>query len=241
VGSRKYGVKAVVFDMFGTVLDQWTTWTRESEKILKPRGITMDWAALPRALMVEYGKSIAPVRDGKRPFANTDVLFRENLERVLPILGVKGLSKEVLDELHLIWHRLDGWPDVTSGMEGLRKNFLIATCSNGGIAMMADIARHNNIHFDALLGAEYAQNYKPAPDVYIKTAAALGLKTSEVMFTGGAGHTGDFAGAAATGMKTAGIARPDEGGIKGKGVSVPTFKVDIAAKDLNDLNAQLMA
>jgi 2-haloacid dehalogenase len=180
-GSRKYGVKALVFDMFGTVLDLWTTWTRESEKILKPRGITMDWAALPRALMVEYGKSIAPVRDGTRPFANTDVLFRENLERALPALGVKGLPKEVLDELHLIWHRLDAWPDGTSGMAALRKNFLLSPCSNGSIAMMSDIARHYDIHFDAILGAEYARNYKPVPSVYIMTCEAFGLKTSEVM------------------------------------------------------------
>jgi len=240
-GSRKFGVKGVVFDMNGTVLDLHGTWMREAEKILKPRGFSLDWLAFTRALIAEYPKSITPIRDDKKPFLNTDVLFRQNLERVLPTFGVKDLPKEVVDQLHLIWHRIDAWPDVTSGMAALRKNFLLAPCSNDCVAMMADCARHNNIVFDAILGAEYAQNYKPAPDVYIKTAEAFGLRTTEIMYTAGAGHTSDMEGAARVGMKIAGVARPDEGGVKGKGVSVPTFKVNIAAKDLNDLNAQLMA
>jgi len=240
-GSRKYGVKALLFDMFGTVLDPQGTWMREAEKILKPRGITIDWLGFARALMSEYGKSIAPVREGKIPFSNTDTLFRQNLERVLPTFGVKDLPKDVVDQLHLIWHRLDGWPDATSGMAALSKNFLLAPCSNGGIAMMADIARHNNIHFDAILGAEIARNYKPAPSVYIMSCEAFGLKTSECMMIGAAGHTGDFEGAAKTGMKTGAISRPDEGGVKGKGTTVPTFKVDVVANDLNDLAVKLMA
>jgi 2-haloacid dehalogenase len=240
-GSRKYGIKACVFDMYGTVLDVHGTWMRESEKILKPRGITLDWLKFATALFQEYPKSIVAIREGKVPWANTDVLFRQNLERILPTFGVKDQPKEVLEQLHQIWHRLEAWPDVTPGMEALRKTVFIATCSNGDISMMADVARHNNIHFDALLGAEYARNYKPAPQVYIMTAEALGLKTSEVLFIGGAGHTSDFQGAADTGMKTGSVARPDEGGVKGRGVTVPTFKVDVAANDLIDLAAKISA
>src|SRR5712675_2205335 len=75
-GSKKYGVKAVVFDMNGTVLDIHGTWMREAEKILKPRGFNLDWFAFTRALVAEYPKSIAPIRDEKKPWRNTDVLFR---------------------------------------------------------------------------------------------------------------------------------------------------------------------
>jgi len=240
-GSPKFGVKALVFDMFGTVLDVHGTLMREAEKILKPRGVTLDWLKFAQNMWAEYPKSTTPIRQGKAPFATTDVLFRANLERVLPAMGVKEQPKEVMDQLHGIWHRLDGWPDATSGMAALRKNFLTAPCSNGNIAMMTDIARHNNIHFDAILGAEIARTYKPEPSVYTMTCEAFGLKPSEVMMIGAAGHTGDFVGAAGVGMKTGSIARADEGGVKGKGVTVPTFKVDVAANDLNDLNAKLMA
>ena len=239
-GSRKYGVKALLFDMFGTVLDMWTTLPREAERILKPRGFNLDWQAFGRAWLGEYGKSIIPVRDGKIPFKPLDVLFRENLARVLPQFGVKDLPPDVFENLHLSWHRLDGWPDATSGMAALGKNFLLAPCSNGNIAMMADIARHNNIRFDAILGAELAQNYKPAPKVYQMSCAAFGLKTSECMMVGAAGHTTDFEGAANVGMKTGAVARPNEGG-RGKGTTVPTFKVDVVAQDLNDLAEKLMA
>src|SRR5262245_23793006 len=239
-GSRKYAVKALLFDMFGTVLDMWTTLPREAEKILKPRGINLDWQAFGRAWLGEYGPSIVPVREGKTPFVPLDTLFRQNLERVLPRFGVKDLSKDVLDQMHLAWHRLDAWPDVASGMAALGKNFLLAPCSNGNIAMMADIARHNTIRFDAILGAEIARTYKPAPKVHELSWEAFGIKTGECMMTGAAGHTGDFEGAAKTGMKTGAVARPNEGGL-GKGTTVPKFKVDVAADDLNDLAVKLMA
>jgi 2-haloacid dehalogenase len=240
MGSRKYGVKALVFDMFGTVLNMWKTLPVEAKKHLEPRGYKLDWDAFARAWIGEYGKSIIPVREGKRPFVTLDVLFRENLQRILPQFGVKDLPPDVFESLHLAWHRLDGWPDATSGMEKLGRNFLLAPCSNGNIAMMADIARHNKIRFDAILGAEIARTYKPAPRAYLASVEAFGLKPNECMMVGAAGHTGDFEGASKQGLKTGAVARPDEGGI-GKGTSVPKFPVDVAAQDLNDLADKLMA
>ncbi len=239
VGSRKYGVKALLFDMFGTVLNMWKTLPVEARKHLEPRGYKLDWDAFARAWLAEYPKSIAPVREGKRPFVPLDVLFRENLERILPQFKVKDLPPDVLESLHLSWHRLDGWPDATSGMEKLGRNFLLAPCSNGNIAMMADIARHNKIRFDAILGAEIAHDYKPAPRAYLASVEAFGLKPNECMMVCAAGHTGDFEGASKQGLKTGAVARPDEGGI-GKGTSVPKFPVDVAAQDLNDLADKLM-
>ena len=240
MGSRKYGVKALLFDMFGTVLNPWKTLPIEANKHLEPRGYKLDWDAFARAWFGEYGKSIVPVREGKRPFVTLDVLFRENLQRVLPQFGVKDLPPDVFESLHLAFHRLDAWPDVTSGMEKLGRNLLLAPCSNGNIAMMADIARHNKIRFDAILGAEIARTYKPAPRAYLASVEAFGLKPNECMMIGGAGQTGDFEGASKQGLKTGAVARPDEGGI-GKGTSVPKFPVDVAAQDLNDLADKLMA
>ena len=159
MGSRKYGVKALFFDMFGTVLNPWKTLPIEAKKYLEPRGYKLDWDAFARAGFGEDGKSIVPVREGQRPFVTLDVLFRENLQRVLPQFGVKDLPPDVFESLHLAWHRLDAWPDAASGMEKLGRNLLLAPCSNGNIAMMADIARHNKIRFDAILGAEVGRTY----------------------------------------------------------------------------------
>jgi len=234
-GSKKYGVKAVVFDMYGTVLDVHGTYMREAKKILEPRGFKLDWLKLATDMFRAYPRSIIPIQKGEVPWVNTDVLFRRNLAEVLPTFGVKDQPPEVMEALHQIWHQLDAWPDVKQGMADLRKTCFIATCSNGNVAMMADIARHNEIDFDALLGSEWARFYKPDPRAYQMTADALGVKTSEVLFVGGASHTSDFAGAAATGMKTASVARPDEGGVKGKNPTEPKFAVTVHSTDLIDL------
>src|SRR4030095_14158438 len=106
--------------------------------------------------------------------------------------------------------------------------------------MMADIARHTKLRFDAILGAEIGRTYKPAPRAYLASVEAFGLKPNECMMIGGAGHTGDFEGAAKAGLKTGAVARTHEGGV-GKGASVPKFPVDVAAQDLNDLADKLMA
>lgn len=239
-GSRKYGVKALVFDMFGTVLDWRPSVARESEKILKPLGYNIDWLEFATAWRREYDPSMAPIRDGKRPFVVLDVLHRESLDKVLPKFGVKDLPEATKKELNFAWHKLDGWPDVTKGMEVLSRNFFLAPCSNGNVAMMADIARHNKIRFDSLLGAETAQDYKPKPRVYLQAAEAFGLQPKEVMMICAAGHSGDLVAAAAQGLRTGTVARPNESG-PGKGASVPTVPVDVIANDLNDLSAKLMA
>jgi len=232
-------VKALAFDMFGTVLDWRTGIARETEAILKPRGYRLDWLSFADAWRGEYEPSMTPIRDGKRPFVVLDVLHRENLERVLPKFGVEGLPEAIKHDLALSWHRLDGWPDVAAGMAALGRHFFLAPCSNGNIAMMADVARRNNIRFDAILGAEAARDYKPRPRVYLQAAEALGLAPKEIMMVCAAGHSADLAGASAQGLRTAAIARPNESG-PGKGAAAPDVPVDVIADDLIDLAAKLL-
>jgi 2-haloacid dehalogenase len=231
-------VKALVFDMFGTVLDWRTSVARETEALLRPRGYHLNWLAFADAWRNEYDPSMAPIREGKRPFVILDVLHRENLERVLPKFGVANLPDAITHDLTLAWHRLDGWPDATPGMAALGRHFLLAPCSNGNIAMMEDVAKRNDIRFDAILGAEPARDYKTKPRVYLHAAEALDLAPQELMMVCAASHGADLAAAAAQGLRTAAIARPHESG-PGKGASVPSVPVDIIAADLIDLAAKL--
>jgi len=87
----------------------------------------------------------------------------------------------VRDELNLAWHKLDAWPDVGAAFARLHKRFLMAPCSNGNIALMADVARRNNLPWDAILGSEAGQGYKPQPKVYLATCEAFNLKPEQVM------------------------------------------------------------
>jgi 2-haloacid dehalogenase len=230
------GVKALVFDTFGTVVDWRNGVAREVERILKPMGHDLDWHAFADAWRKEYGPSMDEVRSGRRPFVKLDILHRENLERILPRYRVEKLDDATVAELTLAWHKLDAWPDVGTGFARLHKRFLMAPCSNGNIALMADVARRNNLPWDAILGSEIAQGYKPQPKVYLLTCEAFNLKPEQVMMC--AAHSEDLASAQKLGLRTGHIGRPGEGG-PGTGETAPKYSFDVVAKNFNDFADKL--
>ena len=169
-------------------------------------------------------------------FCKLDVLHRRNLDRILPRFGLGALGDEERRALNLAWHRLDAWPDVTAGLARLRRNYLLAPLSNGNVSIMVDLARRNDFPWDAILGAEFAGDYKPKPRVYLSAAEAFDLPPQDCMMV--AAHSSDLAAAAALGLRTAHIARPNEAG-PGRGETAPTVAVDIAANSIEDLATQL--
>jgi 2-haloacid dehalogenase len=229
-------VRAMFFDVFGTLVDWRTSVAREAQRILKPLGHDLDWAGFADAWRNEYQPGMEEVRTGRIPFCKLDVLHRRNLERFIPRFGLRNLSDDVLHELTLAWHRLDSWPDVTAALKQLRAKFLLAPVSNGNISLMVDLARRNDFSCDAILGAEVAGDYKPKPRVYLAACEAFDLKPAQCMMV--AAHSSDLAAAAACGLRTGHIARPDEHG-PGTGESAPTVLVDVAGTDLLDLARKL--
>jgi 2-haloacid dehalogenase len=228
--------KALLFDVFGTLVDWRTSIARDSEQVLKPLGVTADWLAFADAWRGEYQGAMDQVRDGHIPFCKLDVLHRRNLDLVMPRFNISGIADNALQYLNLAWHRLDAWPDVAPGMSRLRRRHLLAPCSNGNISLMVDLARRNGIHWDAILGSEIAGDYKPKPRVYLASCAAFDLAPGECMMV--AAHSKDLQHAAACGLRTAHIARPNEHG-PGKGEPAPKVPVDYAAASLEDLAKQL--
>jgi 2-haloacid dehalogenase len=228
-------VRALFFDVFGTLVDWRSGIAREAKSILEPLGHKADWLAFADAWRGEYQPSMEEVRAGRIPFSRLDVLHRRNLQRVLPRFGVAGLPEETLAELNRAWHRLDAWPDVPPALARLRERFLLAPVSNGNISLMVDLARRNRFPWDAILGAEVAGDYKPKPRVYLASAEAFDLSPGACTMV--AAHSGDLA-AAACGLRTAHVARPDEYG-PGTGETAPKVPVDYAARSLVDLATQL--
>ncbi len=231
-------VKALFFDVFGTLVDWRTSIAREACALLEPLGMTLDWLAFADAWRGEYQGAMEEVRSGRIPFSKLDVLHRYNLERIIPRFDLQSLSEEDRHFLNMAWHRLDAWPDVAPGLARLKHRFLLAPVSNGNISLMVDLARRHDFPWDAILGAEIAGDYKPKPRVYLTAAAAFDLEPGECMMV--AAHSGDLAAAAATGLRTAHVARPDEAG-KGRGEAAPKIPVDVAAADLKDLAGRLSA
>jgi 2-haloacid dehalogenase len=231
-------VDALFFDVFGTLVDWRTGVAREAERILAPLGHRLDGAAFADAWRDEYQPGMEDVRTGRIPFSKLDVLHRRNLARILPRFGLAGLSEDTLRELTLAWHRLPAWPEVPDALRRLRERYRLAPVSNGNISLMADLARKNGIVWDAILGAEVAGDYKPKPRVYLASAAAFDLPPERCMMV--AAHSSDLAAAAACGLRTAHIARPDEFG-PGRGERGPTVPVDAAGADLAALADRLLA
>jgi len=229
-------IRAMFFDVFGTLVDWRTGVAREAERALKPLGHALDWTRFADAWRAEYQPGMEEVRAGRIPFCKLDVLHRHNLERFMPRFGLTDLSESVRQELTLAWHRLDAWPDVPAALKRLQKKFLLAPVSNGNISLMVDLARRNAFLWDAILGAEIAGDYKPKPRVYLAACEAFDLEPAQCMMV--AAHSKDLAAAAACGLRTAHIARPGEHG-PGTGERAPSVPVDFAAADLVDLASKL--
>lgn len=229
-------VRALIFDIFGTLVDWRTSIAREARAALAPLGIDDDWSAFADAWRDQYQPAMEEVRSGRRPFSKLDRLHRRNLDVVLAARGHAAVDEATRVALNLAWHRLDAWPDVAPGLQRLRPAFRLAPCSNGNISLMVDLARRNGFCWDAVLGAEIARDYKPRPEVYLAAVDAFDCAPHEVMMV--AAHSSDLAAAAAAGLRTAFIARPDEHG-PGRGEAAATVPVDRSAADLGDLADQL--
>jgi 2-haloacid dehalogenase len=229
-------LKALFFDVFGTLVDWRSSIARETKAMLEPRGHALDWFAFADAWRGEYQGAMDEVRAGRIPFCKLDVLHRRNLDRVLPRFGVTTLSEGDRQALNLAWHRLDARPHTARGLARLKRKYVLAPLSNGNVSIMVDLARRNDFFWDTIFGAEFAGDYKPKPRVYLSAVEALDLDPADCMMV--AAHSSDLAAAAAVGLRTAHVARPDEAG-PGAGEASPNVPVDIAAEDLEDLAARL--
>ncbi len=225
------GIKALFFDVFGTLVDWRGGVAREAEAILKPLGVHLDWQAFADAWRDQYQPGMEQVRSGAIPYTKLDVLHLQMLQRILPSFGLEKIAPSVQDQLTLAWHRLDAWQDVAAGLGRLRLRYLLAPVSNGNIALMSDLARRNQFPWDAILGADLARNYKPRPEVYRAAVDAFNLEPGQCMMC--AAHSSDLKSAAEIGLRTAFIARPDEK--PGLSEMSPTVPVDISTQSVEEL------
>ena len=129
-GNAVDSVKALVFDVFGTLVDWRTCVARESRMILEPLGYKLDWIAFANAWRAEYQPGMEEIRAGRKPFSRLDVVHRGMLDRVRPHFGLESLDEPTLRKLNLVWHQLDAWPGVTAGLHRLRRKFMLGPCSN---------------------------------------------------------------------------------------------------------------
>jgi 2-haloacid dehalogenase len=232
-------VRALVFDVFGTVVDWRGSLIDEGRAFTEATGVAVDWARFADAWREKYGPSMDRVRRGEIPWQNLDALHRASLDELLDEFAISTLTEEQKDHLNRAWHRLRPWPDAVPGLTRLRAHYVLAPLSNGNVALLVNMAKHAGLPWDAILSAELERAYKPDPAVYQMAADLLGLRAGEVMMV--AAHKGDLRAAAAVGLRTGYVPRPLEWGPDRTLDVTPDPAFDVVAVDFEDLAGRLDA
>lgn len=232
-------IRALTFDVFGTVVDWRGSIIREGRMLGKQKDLKVDWAAVADAWRDGYRPAMDRVRKRQLPWMSIDQLHRLILDDVLAKLRVDGLTPEDKDHFNHAWHRLRPWPDARAGLKRLKKRYVLATLSNGNMSLLVDMARNARLPWDCVLSAELFRHYKPDPEAYLGAAALLDLKPSEVLMV--AAHKDDLQAAKRCGLRTAFVRRPMERGSGAKSDLSSDRSFDFNAHDFNDLASQLHA
>jgi 2-haloacid dehalogenase len=230
-------VKALVFDVFGTVVDWRGSLIREGRLLGRRKKLKVDWDAFADAWRAGYRPAMARVRSGELPWTKIDVLHRMILDQLLQKFAIRGLTEEEIVHLNCAWHRLKPWPDAKAGLGKLKRRHVIATLSNGNVALLVNMAKHAGLPWDCILSAEVVRHYKPDPETYLGAADLLGVRPGELMLV--AAHKDDLHAARACGLKTAYVTRPREYGPDAKPDLSRDPALDVHARDFNDLARQL--
>jgi len=198
-------VRALCFDVFGTVVD----WHGSIAAEVRALGLPVDGGAFALAWRAGYAPAMQQVRSGTLPWTNIDGLHRRILDGLLAEHGI-ALDEAAREKLNRIWHRLHPWPDSVPGLQRLKRCFTITTLSNGNLSLLVALAKFGGLPWDAVLSAELFHHYKPDPEVYLGAARLLGLAPEQVALV--AAHPSDLRAAAACGLRTAYVPRPLERG-----------------------------
>jgi 2-haloacid dehalogenase len=239
VASDLSAVRALVFDVFGTVVDWRGSVIREGEALGRARGVAVDWSRFADQWRREgYVEGIARIRRGDEPWADADALHRRKLDELLPAYGLGGLAEAAVADFSRAWHRLDPWPDAVPGLSRLKRKFVISPLSNGTFALLTNMARRAGLPWDCILSADLFGAYKPDPATYLGAARLLAIAPAELMMV--AAHAGDLRAAREHGLRTAFVARPDEWGAGGR-PDTPPDGVDLAVASFVELAERLGA
>ena len=235
--SAKQKIKALIFDVFGTVVDWRTSIVNECQELGNVKNIQIDWNLFADRWRGKYGPFMDKVRSGSIPWTNLDSLHRMALDELLTEFDVTNLSEGEKQNLNKVWHRLTPWPDAVPGLTKLKSNFIIGTLSNGNISLLVNMAKNAGLPWDCIFSAELARAYKPDPIVYKTAISLLEKDPSEILMV--AAHKGDLTAAQKVGLRTAYIPRPLEHGPNHLIDTDTNNTFDIEASDINDLAVKL--
>ena len=232
-------VKALVFDVFGTVVDWRSSIIREGQLLGQRKSYDIDWGQFADRWRAGYSPSMNRVRNGELPWTKLDDLHRMVLNELVEEFSLTGLTEAELQHFNFAWHRLSPWPDAIAGLNRLRNEYVIAPLSNGNVSLLLDMAKNAGLPWDTILSAELSRHYKPDAEAYLKAPELLSLEPAQVMLV--AAHPSDLRAAAQAGLRTGYVHRPLERGPERPTTPPARDEFDVFANDFLDLAAQLGA
>jgi 2-haloacid dehalogenase len=232
-------MSALLFDVFGTVVDWRTSLIRQLEEFGAENHLSADWVTLADDWRGAYQPSMDAVRSGRRPWTNLERLHRESLDKLLTGCGLGGVSDVQRQRLVRTWHSLDLWPDSAPGLARLKSKYIIGTLSNGGVRLLTDLAKYAGLPWDVILSSDLFRHYKPDAEVYLGAAELLDTEPENIMLV--AAHNYDLAAARSYGFKTGFVARPTEYGPRQSRDLKADADWDVVASDIVNLARMLGA
>jgi 2-haloacid dehalogenase len=228
-------IKAILFDVFGTVVDWRGSLIAQLNAFGERREVDHDWAGLADAWRSAYAPSMERVLKGDTAWVKLEVLQRHSLEEISRGRGLADLTPADLDEINLFWRRCRPWDDAVPGLQSLKREHVVAALSNGDVALLVEMAKAGGLPWDMIFSTELFRSFKPHPSTYLGACELLGLPPGEVLMC--AAHNRDLAAAHALGLKTAFVARPTEYGPARE--ARPTGAWDFAVASLTELADRL--
>jgi 2-haloacid dehalogenase len=226
-------VKALLFDIFGTIVDWRGSIINEGASWGKQKGLTLDWGQFADRWRAGYQPAMARVRSGELPWTKLDDLHRMVLDEVLEEFAIAGLTEAEKDDWTRVWHRLTPWPDAVAGLTRLKRQYVIAPLSNGNVSLLTNMAKRGGLPWDVILSAELAKHYKPDRECYLTAVDLLGLEPDHVMMV--AAHVPDLNAARSVGLRTGFLYRPHEHGPAGTADRARPGQFDVVADDTVEL------
>ncbi len=232
-------VRALLFDVFGTLFDWRTSIARALHEFGTERAVVCDWEAFVDAWRAAYAPSMDRVRRGETPWRNLDELHAASLRELAVRFELPPLERSESEWIVARWHELAAWPDVRDNLARLRTRYVVGTLSNGNVALLIDLMRFADLRFDVLFSAESFEHYKPDAETYLGAVKLLGLEPEDVMLV--AAHNSDLHAAAELGLRTAFVGRRAEYGPAQRADLVAAQGLDLAVRDLGELADALLA
>jgi 2-haloacid dehalogenase len=226
-------VRALTFDLFGTVLDLGGSLTPFIAEFLRGKGsaftasqVWSEW---------RYRQRIEQYQDNICAMGHSGYL---EVARRAGMYVFRGFgidpSPGDMTQLMAAWQKLKPFDDVRPALEKLKARYKLVALSNGERAFLDHLVKNQiGWPFDAVISVEEVGAFKPHPGVYRRGAADIGLEVGQCMMV--SANSFDVMGARMCGMRGAFVNR----------YSLPyedtPFVPDVTVTGFAELTAALLA